>query len=184
MLGKYLSDPTWLLTIFTLVGVIVAVVTLWLQTKSFKLTIGADLGMKLDDRFDSSQFAIKRLDAATALKNNSSLENAEDVFDFFDTVGLFVRLGALKAEIAHSLFFHWINLYWRSGEHYIKDRQKEANLTWADFEKLYSVTRAIEKRKDPGSRDLRLTPTDIEDYLDDEIASTRPLVVRMSRGQQ
>jgi hypothetical protein len=57
MVGKYLSDPTWLLTIFTLVGVIVAVVTLWLQTKSFKLTIGADLGMKLDDKFDSSWFA-------------------------------------------------------------------------------------------------------------------------------
>ncbi len=85
--------------------------------------------MKLDDRFNSTQFAVERIAAATALKNKTSFENAEDVFDFFDTVGLLVRVEALKAEIAHSLFFHWINLYWCSGEQYIKDKQKESNLT-------------------------------------------------------
>ena len=48
---KYLSDPNWLLAVFTLILVIVAILTLRAQTKSFKLTIGADLAMKLDERF-------------------------------------------------------------------------------------------------------------------------------------
>lgn len=68
MISKYLSDPNWVLTIFTLLGVIIAILALWAQTKSFKLTIGADLGMKLDDRFNSCQFAVERLAAATALR--------------------------------------------------------------------------------------------------------------------
>lgn len=152
-------------------AVAVAVVTLVMQTRSFKLTIGADLGMKLDDRFNSDEFLSKRLTAAKALKGEIELEDTEDVLDFFDTVGLFVRLGALESE-AHSLFFHWINLYWRAAEDYIKKRQKEATLTWADFATLYKKTREIEQKRDPGSRDLRLTDEDIDVYLDGEIESS------------
>jgi hypothetical protein len=56
VLSKYLADPNWWLAILTLLGLIVAIVTLRNQTKSFKLTIGADLAMKLDERFNDPEF--------------------------------------------------------------------------------------------------------------------------------
>jgi hypothetical protein len=107
---KYLSDPNWLLAVFTLILVIVAILTLRAQTKSFKLTIGADLAMKLDERFSEPAFLADRVHAAEALKSQLNLKEAENVFDFLDMVGLFVRLKALDPEIAHSLFFHFLSL--------------------------------------------------------------------------
>ncbi len=92
---KYLSDPNWLLAVFTLILVIVAILTLLAQTKSFKLTIGADLAMKFDERFNEPAFLADRVHAAEALKSQLNLKEAENVFDFLDMVGLFVRLKAL-----------------------------------------------------------------------------------------
>ena len=167
---KHLSDPNWLLAVFTLILVIVAILTLRAQTKSFKLTIGADLAMKLDERFSEPAFLADRVHAAEALKSQLNLKEAENVFDFLDMVGLFVRLKALDPEIAHSLFFHWINLYWTTGKEYIVAKQRTATLKWSDFKRLYEVTRQIEEDRDKHSEDLDLTPERIAEYLDDEIA--------------
>jgi hypothetical protein len=168
VLSKYLADPNWWLAILTLLGLIVAIVTLRNQTKSFKLTIGADLAMKLDERFNDPEFLDIRRTAAQALRAGSVLKQAEDVFDFFDTVGLFVRLKALDPEIAHSLFFHWANLYWCTGEKYIKAQRRMTKLRWNDFETLYRAICVIEKAHDASSGDLHLTPELIDEYLRDE----------------
>jgi len=170
MIWKYFSDPNWWLVVFALAGAVIAIVTLRAQTKSFKLTIGADLAMKLDERFNESSFLEARAHAAQALKSRESIKEAEDVFDFFDTIGLFVRLKALDPEIAHSLFFHWINLYWTTGKEYVADKQRTATLRWSDFGRLYDATRRIEEKRDPSSEDLNLKPERIAEYLDDEIA--------------
>jgi hypothetical protein len=168
--GKYLLDPNWWLVVFALVAVIVAIWTQYNQTHSFKLTIGADLAMKLDERFNEHDFLKIRVVAAKALRTNSDVKRAEDIFDFFDTVGLFVRLGALDPRIAHSLFFYWINLYWRAGEKYIKAEQQKAKLRWDEFAKLYAVTRRFEENRDPSSENLSPTPELTAAQLDDEIA--------------
>ena len=167
---KYLLDPNWWLVVFALVAVIVAIWTQYKQTHSFKLTIGADLAMKLDERFNEHDFLKIRVIAAKALRTNSDVKRAEDIFDFFDTVGLFVRLGALDPRIAHSLFFHWINLYWRAGEKYIKAERQKSKLKWEEFAKLYAVTRRFEEKRDPSSENLSPTPELTATQLDDEIA--------------
>ncbi|HUN85954.1 MAG TPA: hypothetical protein VMU48_16365, partial [Terracidiphilus sp.] len=65
---KYLLDPNWWLVVFALVAVIVAIWTQYKQTHSFKLTIGADLAMKLDERFNEHDFLKIRVVAAKALR--------------------------------------------------------------------------------------------------------------------
>lgn len=174
LICKYVSDPNWWLVLCALVGVVVAVVTLLRQTKSFKLTIGADLAMKLDERFNENQLLADRVNAAKALKSHANVKDAENVFDFFDTIGLFVRLKALDPEIAHSLFFHWVNLYWTTGKEYITAKQETAKLKWEDFARLYEATRRVEKERDACSEDLDLTPERITEYLDDEIKLIPP----------
>src|SRR5208337_3355624 len=63
--------------------------------EDFKLSLSADLSMKLEDRFNEPEHRKIRSAAARALLTNKNLIDAEDVFDFFETVGLMVRTGAL-----------------------------------------------------------------------------------------
>lgn len=158
---------TAIATIFLAVA---AIVTLVWQTRSFRLSLAADLSMKLDDRFQDKEFAAIRSRAARALKGHIAEDEAEDVFDFFETIGMFVRLRALNAEIAHNFFFHWINLYWVAGRDHIRRKQATAKSLWRDFESLHKKVLDIERRKDPTSKDLELTADAIDRYLDDEIA--------------
>jgi hypothetical protein len=160
--------PTWLLAVMAIISAGATIKAIREQMKSSKLTISADLAMKFDKTFSESSFLADRARAAEALKSSNPKE-AENVFDFFDMVGLFVRLKALDLEIAHSLFFHWINLYWTTGKEYIGSKQQTDSTKWLDFKLLYEGTRQIESR-DEHSENLILTRERIAEYLKDEIA--------------
>ncbi len=159
-------------SLVTAMGTIASPIVVWQMMRSqkndYKLALAADLAMKFDDRFNGTGFLHTRSVAATSLLPSNTGEDAEDVFDFLDTVGLFTRLGALDVQIAHSLFFHWINLYWSAGKHYIGSVQKDSAQRWNDFEWLYKQVIAVEKTKDPGSEDLKMTQELLQKQLRDE----------------
>jgi hypothetical protein len=155
--------------IAAVIAAVVAVFAIWLQNKSFKANLAADLIMKLDDRFTSSEYKEIRSKAARSLQLHIDEKEAEDVFDFFETVGLFTRRKALDAEIVHSFFFHWINVYWNAGRDYILRRQKESKLSWKDFCYLYQKVLEVEKKKDSSSQDISLSAERLKGSLNDEI---------------
>jgi hypothetical protein len=138
------------------------------QLAEYKLTLSSETVLKFQTAFDDAAFKKVRAAAAQALLNKRNERNAEDVFDFFDTVGLFVRMGALNGEIAHSVFFHWINLYWRAGRNYIGSKQADTAAVWKDFESLYSRMCDVEKRKDPNSEDLKMPDSRLREQLKEE----------------
>jgi hypothetical protein len=144
----------------------------------FKLSLAADLSMKLDDRFNSAEFEKKRSEAARALLSKKNLEATEDVFDFFETVGLLTRTGAITKELAYNFFFHWVNLYWIAGQTHIQNKRTKTRTVWEDFKYLYKSVRQIEESKDPDSEDLRLSdhPTRIETLLTEEFEQSRESV--------
>jgi hypothetical protein len=175
--------------IAALVTAVVALVEIWWQNKSFKANLTADLIMRLDDRFTLPEFKKTRSRAAQSLGNHIDEVEAEDVFDFFETVGLFTRRKALDAEIVHSFFFHWINVYWVAGRDYILRRQKESRLSWKDFGYLYQKVLEVEKKKDPSSQDISLSTDRLGRYLKDEIEScdasvSIPLATKLSDSQK
>ena len=176
---------TWgtLEAIAAMIAEVAAVVAIWLQNKSFKANLTADLAMKLDDRFGSPEYSEIRTKAARALQNHVDEEDAEDVFDFFELVGLFTRRKALDAEIVHSLFFHWINVYWTAGRDHIARKQRGAKLCWKDFGYLYLKVLEIEMKEDPSSRDISLSAEDLKRYLNDEIA-LMPLAATAGNSQE
>jgi hypothetical protein len=139
--------------------------------EDFKLSLAADLSMKLDDRFNPEDFRRTRSHAAQALLSGKKLVDAEDVFDFFETVGLLVRTGALTKELAYSFFFHWINLYWVAGQGHIQEKRKVAKSLWEDFEFLYDIVRQLERMKDADSEDLKLAeqPLRLSTLLKEEV---------------
>jgi hypothetical protein len=139
--------------------------------EDFKLSLAADLSMKLDDRFNPEDFRQTRSHAAQALLSGQKLVDAEDVFDFFETVGLLVRTGALTKELAYSFFFHWINLYWVAGQEHIQEKRKGAKSSWEDFEYIYKIVQQLERMKDADSEDLKLAeqPQRLKTLLNEEI---------------
>ncbi len=140
------------------------------SSNAYRLSLSADLVTRLEEKFDSDTLRLSRHAAAQALLDQHSLGNAEDAFDFFEMVGLLHRLGALNDEMVHCTFFHWINLYWTAGRDYIlKTRAERTSELWVDFQFVYEKTCALEKRKDPHSRDLKLSKEVLTQYLDQEL---------------
>jgi len=138
------------------------------QADSFSLSVSVDICLKLTDRFDSPELKNIRRNAAEALLANENLIVVDDVFDFFETVGLYVRKKALDDEIAHAMFFHWVNLYWHAGKEYILRSQQRSESIWHEFEKLHGTLLQIEREQDPDSRDINPSPEDIRKLLQQE----------------
>ncbi|MFZ0662736.1 MAG: hypothetical protein WAM66_08595 [Acidobacteriaceae bacterium] len=160
---------TLALAILSLIAVGISYWGIKKQTASFASSVAADLCLKLTDRFDNDQMLETRSRAAKALLDKSNLQQADDVFDFFELIGLYVRKKVLDAEIAHSIFFHWTNLYWNAGKNYIIESRKQSSVIYSDFELLYDTVLRIEKRVDPKSHDIDPTEADIEAFLRQEL---------------
>jgi hypothetical protein len=140
--------------------------------EDFKLSLAADLSLKLEDRFSTEGFRRTRSRAAQALLSSQRLVGAEDVFDFFETVGLLVRTGALTKDLAYNSFFHWVNLYWVAGQGHIQEKRKVAKSLWEHFEYLYEIVQQSERMRDADSEDLKLAeqPQRLRNLLNEEIA--------------
>ena len=174
---------TWVMAWATIAAAIAAIVSAFFARKAvsdqaknfsqqiadYRLALSADTALKFDASFNDPKFEKIRSKAAHALLAKQNEGEAEDVFDFFDSVGLFVRLGALKEEIAYAVFFHWINLYWRAGKNHIGAKQKDTASVWKDFELLYHQVSEIEKQKHADSEDLKMTEDRLHSQLQDEV---------------
>jgi hypothetical protein len=139
------------------------------QLEEYRLSLFAQTTLKFEEKFNDLHFKQIRSIAAGALLNKRDEEEAEDVFDFFETVGLFVKLGALTEGIAYSVFFHWINLYWKAGRRHIAVKRQDAESLWGDFETLYNRVCEIEKQTAPDSDDLRMQDSRLNQQLQDEV---------------
>ncbi len=178
-----MSDPNWIIAAASIVMAIASAASAWVvykgivdqnknferQSLAYRLALSADIALKFEDRFNEPTFVLMRSNAALAFMNHMNEGEAEHVFDFFDTLGLFVRVGALTVEVAHSVFFHWVNLYWSAGKPYIEAKQKETSAVWGDFGDLYYRLCEVERGKDPKSEDLKMSSKRLSEQLQEEI---------------
>lgn len=134
------------------------------------MSLSADLIARLEEKFETLRQS--RHVAAQALLDQQDLGKAEDLFDFFEMLGLLNRLGALNDEMVHCMFFHWINVYWTAGRDYIlRIRAERTTEVWVDFQFIHDKAYALEKRKDPHSRDLMLSKEVLTRYLEQELSA-------------
>jgi cbb3-type cytochrome oxidase subunit 3 len=157
------------IAIGTLLSVYVAYRGIKSQTQSFANSVAANLALKLVHDFDSSENRGRRSRAANALLNHLALAEIEDLFDVFETIGLFVRKGFLDADIAHSFFFHWVNLYWVASKHLIEEKRKASADLWTDFEYLYNRLLQIQIAEDSRSRFINPSDELIRQGLEEEL---------------
>jgi hypothetical protein len=139
------------------------------QVTSFRSSVSADLALKLVHDFDSEAWLARRGRVANAYLNSLKIAEADDVFDFFEQIGFFVRKGLIEADVAHSFFFHWVNLYWIVGKQTIAEKRIESAGLWKDFEFLYDRLLKIEMTTDPRSRFINPSPELIKKSLEEEL---------------
>jgi cbb3-type cytochrome oxidase subunit 3 len=160
---------TIVIALGTLASVYVAYRGIKSQARSFANSVSADLALKLVHDFDSDDNRKRRSRAADALLKKIKLVEVDDLFDMFESIGLFVRKGLLDADIAHSFFFHWVNLYWVAGKHIVEEKRKASADLWCDFELLYKALLKIEMARDARSRFINPSDDLIRECLEEEL---------------
>jgi hypothetical protein len=160
---------TLVIAVGSVVSLCLAYRAIQTQAKSMADSVSADLALKLVHNFESDATIARRSRVSDSLLKNLNLAETEDLFDFFEQVGLFVRKGLIDVEIAHSLFFHWINLYWVAGKHLIQNKREVCTDLWTDFEYLHKRLLQIEIDTDPRSRFINPSEALIKQGLEEEI---------------
>ncbi len=167
MLGDTMNTVDILIWV-PLLAVLVAIISLIVQSRRSKFSLNVDLLLKLDDRFNSEQFKALRKAAAQSIKAGT-FEDAEEIIDFFEMIGLLVRRRALDVELVWHSFFHWIHHYAFALEHYIALAREKDPTIWEDFVLLREKVVAIEKRKRKCSDTaLQVNKTDLEQFVRNE----------------
>jgi hypothetical protein len=164
----YLEYESILKTVPVL-SVFVAICALIYQIRRSRFSLNVELTLKLEDRFNSSDFEKIRSNAAKSmLKKQFHL--AEDVFDFFETLGYLVRRKAVDKEIVWHTFFHWVHGYWSAGAQQItKRRNEEKDQTlWEDFEYLHRLLVELDRRKNRKRCTALLGRSQIDQFLKQE----------------
>lgn len=160
---------TLVIALCTIGSVFLAYRAMQNQVKSLASSVSADLALKLVHDFDSDANIARRGRVSNAFIKGLNLSETEDLFDFFEQIGLFVRKGLIDADIAHSFFFHWVNLYWVAGKTLIEKKRGASVGLWTDFEYLYKRLLQIEMESDPHSRFINPSEDLIRQSLEEEL---------------
>lgn len=160
---------TLVIALCTIGSVFLAYRAMQSQVKSLASSVSADLALKLVHDFDSDANIARRGRVSNALIKGLNLSETEDLFDFFEQIGLFVRKGLIDADIAHSFFFHWVNLYWVAGKTLVEKKRGASVGLWTDFEYLHKRLLQIEMESDPHSRFINPSEDLIRQSLEEEL---------------
>ncbi len=136
--------------------------TALLSHQSYKLSVAAEWLLKLDNQFEQLYGA--RCNAVSSLRHSRDISPAyARLWNFFETLGLLLRLGILDRGMLNVVFGYWIQGYWEASEQFIiRSREREESL-WSNFEYLYSELQQTRPR---------MTPDQLNSFLQSEEAWT------------
>jgi len=162
-----MTPPSWIPVVLSASGVIIAFAAFAWQVHRARFNQSVDLLFRLENDFFGPTKRLQRAKACRDLAQGSTLE-AEPILDFFETMALLLRRGALDEEMVRHTFFYWIDHYYQALEATIIERQRIDPLVWID---LSAMERELLKNK---ARSLKLpalpklTPEQIAAFLAEE----------------
>jgi hypothetical protein len=142
--------PIWLPVTISSAGTILAVIAFTWQVHRARFNQSIDLLFKQENDFFGPVKKLQRVKAARDLLSGQSLE-AEPILDFFETMALLLRRGALDKEMVWHTFFYWIDHYFEAAKNSISERQKIDPLVWQDFVAFVATLRKFQAQRQ-GSR--------------------------------
>ncbi len=162
-----MTMPSWIPVVLSAVGTTVALSAFAYQVHRARFNQSVDLLFRLENDFFGPTKRIQRAKACRDLAAGKTLE-AEPILDFFETMALLQRRGALDAEMVWHTFFYWIDHYYQALKPAILERQRQEPLVWQDFVTLAAKVQALQARRLGVSRVPDLTPEQIAAFLVEE----------------
>ena len=150
------------------------------QNARVRLNLEVDLLLRLEDRFDSDQMQAIRRRAARYIKDNffsdgSLLEvrtvnrDVWEVFNFYEDLGYFVTIGAVRPYTAWRSFGMGAFAHWALGKPTIakeRERIKEPNL-YQDWERLMEELYELSRRSGEEFHG-EFTEEELREYIEEE----------------
>ena len=168
----WLAKHTWAASWLEALAAVGGFYFLWRQLKNARLALNADLLFRADERFNHMRKERKETaECLLSFVKGSKDDRADDVFDFLDTIGMFVRRKNLEQELSWSVFYWWVIGYWEAAQrcHYIESKREEyGEQTWKDCEILYNEIKRWEREDEPWKDE------DIDSFLNKERSLSIP----------
>jgi hypothetical protein len=165
----YYQHPDKLGDAAATLAALVAVVAVYYQGYLTNLTHSIDVVRSYDDRFDGLEFRTNRRDVARkilALAGGPAtvIEEADEILDFFETIGLLAKRKTVDTTMVWSLFQYPLHGYWLVAKDSIAKRRRDDPTLYEDFVWLHDRVTRIEKRKRRCS-DADIAPASVGEFL-------------------
>lgn len=157
----------------SLLSLITALIAVWAVIQSnynSRFCTGADLLIRLEERFITKEMKEKRKKAAEAiLKGHYKENNVATILDFFSVIAILAYRSTLDKEMVWRTFSAWLIPYYYSLEDYIEKERKEKNdqKLYESLSKLYYELTTLETK---ASLDKLTGEKEIEKFYKDEIS--------------
>lgn len=161
-----MAIPAWMSITIPSAGIIISLSALLWQVHRARFNQSIDLLFRLENDFFGPAKKLQRVKASGDLLKGQSLE-AEPILDFFETMALLLRRGALDKEIVWHTFFYWVDHYYEASKDLIAARQKTDPLIWKDLPVFVSTLRKFQAAQ-ADAQYRPPTPDKITDFLKEE----------------
>jgi hypothetical protein len=162
-----MTPPSWIPVVLSASGVIIAFAAFAWQVHRARFSQSVDLLFRLENDFFGPAKRLQRAKACRDLAQGNTLE-AEPILDFFETMALLLRRGALDEEMVRHTFFYWINHYYQALEATILERQRKDPQVWSDLSALEKELLKNKARSLKLTALPKLTPEQIAAFLAEE----------------
>jgi len=159
--------PAWLPAVVSSVTVVLALCGFIWQMQRARFNHSVDLLFRLESDFFGAAKKVQRVKASRDLQQGKVLE-AEPILDFFETMALLLRRGALDTEIVCHTFFYWIDNYYEACKGFIEERQATDPLVWKDLPPFVAKLRSFESKQLGGKPYVAPTTARIAAFLAEE----------------
>jgi len=165
-------DYNAIMALAAVVAILVAIITMWFESRRSRFSIGVDIILKLDSEFNNKYFKEIRKQAAVAFSSGdlSQGSNAIDsILDFFEGIAFFAKCKAVDNKVVWHFFFSYMYRFWHLAYEYIKEERNNDPTLWTAIIDLYPRLLRIERRERRRLNGyINLTERDLEKFLYEE----------------
>jgi hypothetical protein len=147
-----MTAPAWLPLAISASGTIMALSAFAWQVHRARFNQSVDLLFRLEgDFFGSAKIAQRSLAASNYLTAKDNFGEMEDILDFFETVAMLTRKGALDLYMVWHTFDYWMERYYVVAKPYILQRQAAEPGVWEDLEWIIPRLKKLQTKKSPNN---------------------------------
>jgi len=162
-----MAPPSWIPIVLSAVGVIIAFLAFAWQIHRARFNQSVDLLFRLENDFFGSKKAAQRAEAAAnLLADANNFTEVEDILDFFETIAMLTRKGALRLYFVWHTFDYWIERYYAVSLPHIRASQAADPGRWEDLDWLLPKLKKLQAKRGGSS----LSEAELNHFLNEESA--------------